>query len=64
MHIYRYKKDNLIKWVTHHIIHALSPKVLDVRGCIEKNSNLTLVKDNIKIKYISERDNSHPQANF
>ena len=45
-------------------IHAPNPKVLDVRGCTEKNPSLTLARDSVKIEYVSERQPSSYELAF
>ena len=37
-------------------------EVLDMRGCIEKNSSLISVKDKAKLEYISEEQSSHSRT--
>jgi len=44
-----------LKWVTHHVMHEPSPKVLGVRGYVGKNPSPTLTQDNVKIEYISKK---------
>lgn len=39
-----------LKWITHLIIHAPSPKVSDVRECMVKNPSPTLAKDKAKLE--------------
>lgn len=42
----------------HHIIHASSPKILHMKECIRKSLSLTSIKDNVKKKYINEKQYS------
>jgi len=50
-----------IRRVTHRVIHAPSPKVQDMRGCIGENPSPISAKDSAKIEYISG-DNPHPMS--
>ena len=49
-----------LKRVTHHIIHAPSPKSAGLEGavCIRKNLSFTSTRDKVKIEYISRRQPS------
>ena len=44
-----------IKWTTQRVIHAPSPMMLGVNGCIGKNPIPTSARDKVKKKYINKK---------